>query len=154
MQIEAGKFYRTRDGRKVGPVVNTARGRLSFPFQCGPETYTPWGTVFNTWEDPADLVAEWAETTPAEPASTSDIEWGEWGEIGSVLGDCQMQRINGVTKWRHPALKQPVVETVTLTGHNARGEGWSFAPFGNYHDAARITFDVIDGKPDWSTLRG
>ena len=154
MQIEVGKFYRMRDGRKAGPLE--ALEDVDYVFHDDEGTWTKTGAYWGDHrESPKDLVAEWTEATTAEPAS-DEIEWGEWGPMLSddIAADRQMQVINGKAQWRYPVPKQPVVETVTLTGHNARGEGWSFAPFGNYHDAARITFDVIDGKPDWSTLRG
>ena len=89
---------------------------------------------------------------PAEPAP--EIEWGEWGPMLSddIAADRQMQVINGKAQWRYPVPKQPVVETVSVEGWLEFGKLWigSKAPGANH----RITFDVIDGKPDWSTLRG
>lgn len=64
MQIEEGKFYKTRDGRKVGP---KRRGRLDdFPFR---DNDGNWWTVNGYHERVSkdsnipeeDLIAEWAD---------------------------------------------------------------------------------------------
>lgn len=69
LRIEAGKFYKTRDGRKVGPMSkfyddgrcyssdNLLRGGL----------WKPGGTAwFDGVKDSPDLIAEWTELTLAD----------------------------------------------------------------------------------------
>lgn len=68
--IQAGKFYRTRDGRKVGPA--TPSGDTDYPWWVGESTYTDSGAWVDGMEDDNDLVAE-ADEPPAEPQSTKEI---------------------------------------------------------------------------------
>lgn len=152
MQIEAGKFYRTRDGQKVGPMG------------CGVKIM--WAAIDGeqagyfldgrraTSTARSDLIAEWTEATSSEPAS-EEITWGEWGPAKKQAGDCQMQNIGGVQSWRYPVPKQPVVETVTLSGGYFGAYGWRFGSgISGGNVTYRITFETKDGEPDWSTLRG
>jgi hypothetical protein len=81
MQIEAGKFYRTRDGRKVEiDRVNDAiaayvmRGRVENGF-FGENGWTREGRFDLTRPNhPADLVAEWTEQAPADPEVQSEFD--------------------------------------------------------------------------------
>lgn len=72
LQIEEGKFYRTRDGRKVGPMRLTAPDRRSeFPWTDAPRRTIVDGFVRDWRADGvfhphkpghgADIVAEWAD---------------------------------------------------------------------------------------------
>jgi hypothetical protein len=66
IQIEEGKFYKTRTGRKVGPMVPELRGYRK-PFKwTTPELDSPWcddGSYMNKdRKSDEDLVAEWVET--------------------------------------------------------------------------------------------
>ena len=67
LQIEAGKYYRTRDGRKVGPMVFCGEWEDEFPW-C-PERlggcYSDTGVRQNIFKP--DLIAEWTDE-PAQPA--------------------------------------------------------------------------------------
>lgn len=83
LNIKSGKFYRTRDGRKVGPMIANGYNR-----------YWPWvddhtHAYGNAWDadgmgavctplpkrDPSlDLIAEWAEPTP----DYNDGRWYAW----------------------------------------------------------------------------
>jgi len=70
MKIEEGKYYRTRDGRKVGPVTFSRNGR---PWATAPgfnehQWYTQWsvhskyqGRASIEREDKSDLIAEWTD---------------------------------------------------------------------------------------------
>lgn len=65
LKIEAGKFYRTRDGRKVGPIENRKREDAEHPFIWnwpdgrGNRIYKPDGTNYSDRND--DLIAEWVD---------------------------------------------------------------------------------------------
>lgn len=94
----------------------------------------------------------------AEPAD--EIVWGEWVDHitgDQLIGDWQSQSVGGVQQFRFPVKREPVVETATVFGQFQKGWGcdaWYFNLKRTPDDAHAITFDVIDGKPDWSTLRG
>lgn len=72
LTIQAGKFYLTRDGRKVGPA--TLSGDTDYPWWVGESKYTDSGEWIDGWDDDNDLVAE------AEPQTTTEIldELEEW----------------------------------------------------------------------------
>lgn len=75
MKVEAGKFYRTRSGRKafVGavnthfehlqPVVHALGWEAD---KSGASTWTAHGRVWEEGEDESDLVAEWREPIKGE----------------------------------------------------------------------------------------
>lgn len=72
LTIEAGKFYRTRDGRKVGP----ATARTGDLYSDGPWRLDGWnydnnGICSNLGgRDPKDLIAEWVD----EPLATASTD--------------------------------------------------------------------------------
>lgn len=70
LTIEPGKFYKTRDGRKVGPAVYGATGAFAdegFVWRVGVRSFRADGSV--GWcEDHDDLIAEWQE-----PAATGAV---------------------------------------------------------------------------------
>lgn len=69
LKIEAGKFYRTRDGRKariyrtdVNNHRHSIHGYITAP--DGVECSSCWygdGRYFDTWEHSDDLIEEWQE---------------------------------------------------------------------------------------------
>lgn len=85
IQIEEGKYYRTRDGRKAGPFRQRRVNEVEVTFG-GPHEVFPWAANFparyggqdtvDTWQNcglftdfahhPCDLVAEWVDE-PAKP---------------------------------------------------------------------------------------
>ena len=140
MKIEEGNYYVNRLGEKVGPIAWNIDP--SYPWR------TQDGNIFTIdghyWkgiqEDYRDLIAEW--TDPAAEWG----EWGSWSDCETVIrsgGDFQSEKISGDTRYRvrkpNPA---PVVRTIV-------GYASFSAPV--YHTA--VTVDMIDGKPDWTTLK-
>lgn len=76
MQIEAGKFYKTRNGRKVGP-MERASGLTEWPWRA--DGWTDYcrddgSTGLRSWtqEMPDDLIEEWTEPT-ATPAPAGPV---------------------------------------------------------------------------------
>lgn len=78
MQIEAGKYYRTRDGRKVGPI-------------------RPWEGVLHEWAvgdgsnlegfDSGDLIAEWTDgPVRTETVTKRRIVPGVYGRLKVTEG--------------------------------------------------------------------
>lgn len=77
MKLEVGKFYRTRDGRKSGPVEHgyCEKGVYKFKAELDGLTryYSSHGEYYpgQQTKHGCDLIAEWADepTTPEAPAS-------------------------------------------------------------------------------------
>ncbi len=88
LTIEAGKFYRTRDGRKVGPMENCGWDDgypwTSYSFDIG--YYSDAGLVQNDSRSPhEDLVAEWVEPEPAAVAEATAAWSIEDAKPGNVV---------------------------------------------------------------------
>lgn len=65
IKIKAGKFYKTRDGRKVGPIVVSSYGRGCWTEAFPSITKYPWnldGTFLGNVESSLDLIAEWVDS--------------------------------------------------------------------------------------------
>lgn len=78
LQIEEGKFYRTRDGRKVGPIQTYCSSDSDFPHRAplmdgvfGIVTWSEDGLFGYTEGHPSDLVAEWIDE-PEQSGFTQD----------------------------------------------------------------------------------
>lgn len=72
LKIEAGKYYRTREGRKVGPMESEG-------FYWGAsevkDSYYNDGRQWRSYESPLDLIAEWVDepVKADEPAEACEI---------------------------------------------------------------------------------
>ena len=94
LQIEAGKYYITRDGRKIGPVVRRDIDVYDEPFVWGTLGGGVWahngedGSVSGPIgsKTPGDLVAEWV------------AEVGSLVEIGARPGDTVVLVENGISR--------------------------------------------------------
>ena len=72
------------------------------------------------------------------------IDGGGWDDIECPLWE---------EKAAYRAKPQPVRETVTLYGE-AHTIGWCFSPdSGIDNETHRLTFDLIDGKPDCNSVK-
>ena len=81
MKIEVGKCYRTRDGRKVGPMVKDLPGDLHPWSEEGDVSTHIWkddGT--SEWEGDPDLIAEWTEPETGTLAEL-DVKPGDVVEL-------------------------------------------------------------------------
>jgi hypothetical protein len=80
MQIEVGKYYRTRDGRKVGPAEhNDTNDASDYPWNV------PWSGSFYAYDTNGksclgnghredDLIAEWTDDKPGPTLSSETID--------------------------------------------------------------------------------
>ncbi|MDX1032795.1 hypothetical protein GOL82_16270 [Sinorhizobium medicae] len=72
LRIVEGKFYKTRDGRKVGPIGPNEGGLQGYPWQddsSWSDCWTADGRYYaDTMDSSHDLIAEWVD----EPAAPSD----------------------------------------------------------------------------------
>lgn len=84
VKIEEGKFYKTRDGRKVGPMK-------AYSFDLHPKerwtdgykTYRNDGTFGGTFRE-CDLISEWEDTTTQgliREVRRREIVPGQWGIV-------------------------------------------------------------------------
>lgn len=88
LKIEAGKYYRTRDGRKVGPMVcGIDKNATEYPWTDKGENHRGrWsdfgedGETYLMGPTDGDIIAEWTDE-PARP------EVGTLAEIGAQVGD-------------------------------------------------------------------
>lgn len=84
MKLEVGKFYKTRDGRKVGPVVFADAGLEEYPFAVPQEyvTYRKDGTHYSDRrESRADLISEWTSDGPVRTVTRKEIVPGVYGNV-------------------------------------------------------------------------
>lgn len=88
MQIVEGEYYKTRDGRKAGP-VRPSDNLNNSPYQADLSDGSNWNydangklTNFRS-EQPEDLVASWVDTGPirTETVTTRRIEPGVYGRL-------------------------------------------------------------------------
>ena len=127
LKIEAGKFYRTRDGRKVGPMnVPPSWGDWvkSIHADCvdADGYYQGWTKLglngFEDHSDPLDLIAEWTDThdTTTPPLAPTD----PYAPLRRVLDAAYDQAANGKGKERHannkPFTDQPIMEIARMVG--------------------------------------
>jgi hypothetical protein len=157
MKLEVGKFYRTRDGRKVGPMSKDGFNGDGFPwmYELGAGWWSEDGQRQKTsLRETQDLIAEWTDTvdltkitTPFGllPKETQDAlkahggPYEIWG--GNDWNDWPPMRTGTATYRVKPA---PKVETVVLYGQNL-GKEWFFCSNKNPRDHTKITLIFKDG---------
>lgn len=120
LKIEAGKFYRTRDGRKVGP-IDAVRGD-GVAYWTGPKLdgevccFSNGKIRFGKGECGGDLIAEWTDTTDTIPLAPADPYY----PLCRVLNAAYEQAANGKGKERHannkPFTDQPIMEIARMVG--------------------------------------
>ena len=138
LTIKEGGFYINRNGEKRGPM--RANDNLVYPWRFNGRSWTKNGEAYAGKVNDGDLIEEWSEPA-AEP------EWGEWldSPVNIKDQDYQFQRINGVSQFRvRKAPPAPVVTTEPVIAYISTM---------NSEPIIRATVDLIDGKPDWSTLK-
>jgi len=87
MKVEVGKYYRTRDGRKVGPMrlhgdATSGLNGETFPFAADGMMFTDLGReAYDSREDSKnDLIAEWQEG-PVRTVTRKEIVPGVYGRV-------------------------------------------------------------------------
>lgn len=180
MKLEEGKYYRTRDGRKVGPLVM----HPSY-FVCGAEG---WGYSMDSYwytdkeyagrteklqENDEDLVSEWVEETTMDIYSLEKPfgwldeatqqalkdHYNSGGKLEIYAADGWVTRSKGdgcLVGWYkalvHRAVKKPEVTEKTLYGN--KDSFWY-----NWYDddqgdpTHKIAFNIVDGVPDCNSIR-
>jgi hypothetical protein len=158
MMIEAGKYYLTRAGQKVGPMKYKWHDMVEYNDKVW---WRDDGSVNKCKETSRDLVAEWIEND----TKWSDLTPEQKGAL--LLAHHQREKIeyrystNGnwhvVTRpmWAPEAFYRvkphvPIRETKTIYGGK---EHWNFDGYQSTYDTHIIIFDMIDGEPDCSSVR-
>lgn len=152
MQIEVGKFYQCRNGRKVkcrnaGSEWHGPDSFMMKDVESGSNfSVLPNGLELSGCIGDTDIIAEWTEDAPAD-----EIEWGEWVDHitgDQLIGDWQSQSVGGVQQFRFPVKREPVVGMVTLYGyvqHPGNGAQFDDCWKESDHVTHRITLTIIDG---------
>ena len=159
MQLENGKTYRTREGRKVGPMVGYD-GRFwqeSLGLTKDPE----WREDGSHNTEPRfgmtsadDLVSEWADNR--EVAGNDYESGGDWTSASSWRISSQkvdMGCIDETQRARVELCRAPEtnLEQVTIyLGSRCQGAGECTSV---EHTTHSITFVLIDGNPDPASIR-
>jgi len=168
LQVEVGKYYRTRDGRKVGPMELELDGDFmaNHPDRHGfTVSWQPNGKRYKC--DPnIDLIAEWTDT-PKTWGEMTDAEKGALllayheGKVIEWKGDHEesFSRSSGREGFKpiwcdrvcYRIKPEPVVEEVVLYGSYDNGQ-WVFGPFNDGIHSVAQTFTTTDGKPDCDSI--
>jgi hypothetical protein len=134
MKIEVGKYYRTRDGRKVGPLERGIYGWARIGDVNRFDWYDDGFCRADHEERPNDIIAEWTDATPNEwRIVTEQPNAGEWKWLS-----------DGVWAVRDKA------EIVTMYwGHHDNDAASHKRAFDEYV----ITFTVNNDEPDVTTIK-
>ena len=124
LKIEAGKFYRTRDGRKVGP-MQRRDDQDYFPFDINSHVHPHDSDIQRqlwqedgTGDEGLHIIAEWTDTpdTTTPPLAPTD----PYAALRRVLDAAYDQAANGKGKERHandkPFTEQPIMEIARMVG--------------------------------------
>jgi hypothetical protein len=115
LKLEVGKFYRTRDGRKVGPMEPGPAADLMW---VAPDNMTARflnGRVVRDGESPADLIAEWCDG-PVRTVTRKEI-------VGGVYGRLYIDRQAGGDG------RRILIDLANINGERKDGavsQGWSY----------------------------
>jgi hypothetical protein len=165
MKIEEGKFYRTRDGRKVGPMTYNLKESI-FPWMCesSRQTFRKDGYFCLSGDHELDLVAEWTEE-PAAPKLWRDMTPEEKGALLLAHHEGKVVECWNSGKWEpkghggwgkenaYRIRPEPKRDRVVMAGTYTKGMGWVFCSTHPQGPTHRITFDVIDGEPDCASVK-
>ena len=167
--IREGDYGRTRDGRKVGPMaLGQDAGSTSYRWTDNPSGKGRWddrgedGGGFVSQVSAYDIIAAWRDE-PAEPKLWRDMTPEEKGAL--LLANHEGRTIERWVdeslgwkivppQWRrehaYRVRPEPKRETVALYFGELK-QGALLRKVRT--DTHRITFDLIDGQPDFSSIR-
>lgn len=112
MQIEEGKYYRTRDGRKVGPAKKHHGGRFEFDGEH-PYCHHPDGKYLGQ-DSSLDLISEWTEgPVRTETVTTRRIVPGVYGRL--EVGDRDCSELSIRLAWRTGQDEGELMHPMTAT---------------------------------------
>lgn len=164
MKIEEGKFYRTSEGEKVGPVLRFD----DMTMHLGGDDGRLW------WADSgegycggcADLIAEWVDEPQIEVGKTYPDRAGREWECLFIRDDVAfMQFVGGGDAYRYKLDGTPIsfgsLNQYTIDLGPVRGEvvvftdvDFEFTDSKCDWDSHKITIPTLDGKPAVGTYTG
>lgn len=173
MKIEEGKYYKTRDGRKVGPMYSSAGewlcdhtiddfhpmysdDGLSMFFTAGVAGDYPIADLIEEWRDPIDVYTiptmPFGLLTPEQQQALRDHDGGLEGFLGDGWAVCAVPSWHPTSTYR--AKPKPKRETVKNREMYITPRG-CIASNGLMDGARRvtITYDTVDGVIDATTYR-
>lgn len=172
MELKEGKFYRTRDGRKVGPMKLINASDQWKPCSVGDVTLSgmTWDGAGRRYYDmgrewPQDLIAEWSDDTPRP---WSELTREERGEISLAFIEGKTIQLYGGSHWgwnewegkgdisqtHQPVRIKPELEVETVTLYGCfDGKSWVFNGLSpEDYDTHKIVFITHDGEPDADSI--
>ena len=154
MKIEEGKYYRTRDGRKVGPMRLRALEGVTY-VSVSDEDGRMDDDLFDIISEWTDEPTLWKDMTDAEKGALLLAEH-RGGDVEYWSGYAWNRHSKSMPLWcdgiAYRIKPAPVVETKEHTWN------WAYGFFGydgpdDPKTTHRITFDTVDGVPDCSTVK-
>lgn len=134
LKLEVGKYYRTRDGQKVGPILiwsERALNKYSDHETDGTDIWKDNGRRFSDVKSDTDLIAEWTDTP----------EVGTLAEIGADVGD--------VVEWQDLTYKPYMTVDELIQKHDGEGMLYDCSIYGRsqgYFDTQQ--FRIISRASD------
>jgi len=163
MKIQQGKYYRTAEGRKVGP-AEQRNEENSYPWHIpldgSPLYYREDGTLCTDNED-WRIVGEWGDT----PTLWRDMTPEQKGALLLAEHEGKVVQSYGGESWFDVAWPawdddtayrirpEPKREVVEIDVFCAAGFGAEACAGTEWPATHRITFTTIDGKPDCASIR-
>jgi len=168
MKIEEGKYYRTADGKKVGPARIITEEKPFYDFEwgrmvsCG-QLYEIVGVLPEDALD-TDLIEEWQD----EHRTWKDLTDAEKGALllahheGEVIQSRCMFLVGENweddgplwdDEYAYRIKPEPKRETVTLYGEQSYVGFWGFDSGSEQPSDYSITFDLVDGEPDCASVK-
>ena len=153
MQIREGKYYTTRDGHTVGPATRNDDGYFpwNIPRNGNFLAYNNDGTAClddSEWDIVAEVPTLWCDMTPEQKGALL-LAHHEGKVIETFYAGkwkvCQPEWVDECAYRVAPRRK-----TVTLYG---AGYEWTQADLPCEDDTHRITFDLLDGEPDCTSIK-
>jgi len=122
MKIVAGKYYKTRDGRRVGPMIISYdfRGDIAKNPENSISVWAESGTRIKEImgkEDPTDLIEEWSdkvmEQSPVREVVTRELVGGDYGNLTIYRGSDNDWRIEMNTSRHTVAEIRDMIKVLT-----------------------------------------
>lgn len=142
IQLEVGKFYMDRSGRKMGPI--RAYNSSAYPFAAGNCTYTVWGgLLFSGVHDVQDLVSEWVKPKVEPKVEPELTPFGKLTpeEQGALL----LAHLKGKTIQAYSGFQQDWI-TMKTPCYWYDGQPYRIKPKVNMQDEYWVEFSTL-GKP-------
>ncbi|WP_320203730.1 hypothetical protein [Agrobacterium rosae] len=126
LKIEAGKFYKTRDGRKVGPMASAGSkiyGAEGRQWQCNGSYWNGVGG-----KEQNDLIAEWIDEPVAKPKPSNDNAQPKF-KVGDRVTAKHDSQLGMISKGDLGTVKSVGGGHLRVNFDNGREDGWQVENF-------------------------